>query len=247
MDGMTSVEKAVDVLFHLHGEAAPVGVTQLGKALGLPKSSAHRLLTSLSKRGLVQRDERGRYAPGLGLVALGLGAVDRDPLVAAARGVLQSEATALGETVFLVASRGAKLVVLDKAEGGGFLRASPRVGSDVPLHATAVGKLFLAFGDAAPTPGRLERFTEHTPTRRADLERAVDKARRDGTAHSREEWIAGLSVIAAPVLVRGRLLGALALGAPTPRLEARDVDAITHRVHAAADRIASRLEGTRHD
>jgi DNA-binding IclR family transcriptional regulator len=105
MDGMTSVEKAVDVLFHLHGEAAPVGVTQLGKALGLPKSSAHRLLTSLSKRGLVQRDERGRYAPGLGLVALGLGAVDRDPLVAAARGVLQSEATALGETVFLVASR----------------------------------------------------------------------------------------------------------------------------------------------
>jgi DNA-binding IclR family transcriptional regulator len=117
----------------------------------------------------------------------------------------------------------------------------------VPLHATAVGKLFLAFGDAAPTPGRLERFTEHTPTRRADLERAVDKARRDGTAHSREEWIAGLSVIAAPVLVRGRLLGALALGAPTPRLEARDVDAITHRVHAAADRIASRLEGTRHD
>jgi DNA-binding IclR family transcriptional regulator len=247
MDGMTSVEKAVDVLFHLHGEAAPVGVTQLGKALGLPKSSAHRLLTSLSKRGLVQRDERGRYAPGLGLVALGLGAVDRDPLVAAARGVLQSEATALGETVFLVASRGAKLVVLDKAEGGGFLRASPRVGSDVPLHATAVGKLFLAFGDAAPTPGRLERFTEHTPTRRADLGRAVDKARRDGTAHSREEWIAGLSVIAAPVLVRGRLLGALALGAPTPRLEARDVDAITHRVHAAADRIASRLEGTRHD
>ncbi len=246
MDGMTSVEKAVDVLFHLHGEAAPVGVTELGRALGLPKSSAHRLLTSLARRGLVERDERGRYAPGFGLVALGLGAVDRDPLVTAARDILQREAAALGETVFLVAARAGKLVVLDKAEGGGFLRASPHVGSEVPLHATAVGKLFLAFGDAS-APGRLERFTENTPTRRADLDAAVARAQRDGFAHSREEWIAGLSVIAAPVRVRGRMLGALAVGASTPRLEAGDLSAITQSVRDAADRIAAKLEGTPHE
>jgi DNA-binding IclR family transcriptional regulator len=247
MDGMTSVEKAVDVLFHLHGEAAPVGVTELGRALGLPKSSAHRLLTSLARRGLVERDERGRYAPGFGLVALGLGAVDRDPLVTAARAVLQREAEALGETVFLVGARAGKLVVLAKAEGGGFLRASPHVGSEVPLHATAVGKLFLAFGDTRAESGRLERFTESTPTRRADLDAAVARARRDGFAHSREEWIAGLSVIAAPVRVRDRMLGALAVGASTPRLEAGNLDDITTSVRAAADRVAAILEGTRHE
>jgi DNA-binding IclR family transcriptional regulator len=247
MDGMTSVEKAVDVLFHLHGEAAPVGVTELSRALGLPKSSAHRLLTSLARRGLVERDERGRYAPGFALVALGLGAVDRDPLVTAARAVMQREAAALGETVFLVGSRAGTLVVLDKAEGGGFLRASPHVGSEVPLHATAVGKLFLAFGGAAALPGRLERFTESTPTRRADLDAAVAQARRDGFAHSREEWIAGLSVIAAPVRVRGRMWGALAVGASPPRLEAGNLAEITQSVRAAADRVAAILEGTRHD
>ena len=247
MDGMTSVEKAVDVLFHLHAEPSPVGVTELGRALGLPKSSAHRLLASLARRGLVERDERGRYAPGFGLVALGLGAVDRDPLVTAARDVLPREAATLGETVFLVASRAGKLVVLDKAEGGGFLRASPHVGSEVPLHATAVGKLFLAYGDASAAPGRLERFTENTPTRRAELDAAVSEARRAGYAHSREEWIAGLSVIAAPVLVRHRMLGALAVGASTPRLEAGDLDAITESVREAADRIAAKLEGTSHE
>src|SRR2546425_2882209 len=121
MQALTSVEKAVDVLFHLHAAPMPVGVTQLGRALGLPKSSAHRLLASLMNRGLVQRGERGGYEPGVGLVALGLGAQDREPLVVSARAVLESEASASGETVFLVAARARRLLVLDKVEGTGFL------------------------------------------------------------------------------------------------------------------------------
>ena len=113
-------------------------MTAIGRALGLPKSSAHRLLTALSRRGLVEQDGRGRYRPGIGLVALGLGALEREPVVVAARPVLEQEAGALGETFFLVAARAGRLVVLDKAEGNGFLRAAPRVGSSVPVHATAV-------------------------------------------------------------------------------------------------------------
>jgi len=244
MEAVTSVEKAVDVLFHLSGADGPVGVTQLGRSLGMPKASAHRLLSVLARRGLVERDERGRYAPGLGLVALGLGAADRDPLVSAARGVLQAEAAVLGETVFLVAARAGRLLVADKAEGDGFLRASPRIGAEVPVHATAVGKLFLAFGDGVSAPSRLERFTARTPTRSEDLARAVARARRDGTATSREEWIAGLSVVAAPIRVRGRLLGTLALGASTPRLDAADPGVVTERIRRAAGEIAARLEGT---
>ncbi|MEM7409889.1 MAG: IclR family transcriptional regulator [Myxococcota bacterium] len=244
MNALTSVEKAVDVLFHLHAAPLPLGVTQLGRDLGLPKSSAHRLLASLVRRGLVQRDDRGRYAPGLGLVALGLGALDREPLVAAARGVLASEAAALGETFFLVAARAGQLVVLDKAEGTGFLRASPQVGATVPVHATATGKLFLAFDPGAVEPdARPERFTARTPADAAALEKQVERARRSGLARSREEWIAGLSVVAAPILVRGRMLGALALGAPTPRLASFSDHAIDARVRRAADEIAARLSG----
>jgi DNA-binding IclR family transcriptional regulator len=247
MQALTSVEKAVDVLFHLHAAPLPVGVTQLGRELGLPKSSAHRLLASLMNRGLVQRGERGGYEPGIGLVALGLGAQDREPLVAAARTVLEREAGATGETVFLVAARAQRLVVLDKAEGNGFLRASPRVGSEVPVHATAVGKLFLAFGDEPFSGEPLERFTEHTPTSAAALEDAVERARSEGSATSREEWISGLSVLAAPISVRGRMRGALALGAPTPRLDAVREAELLARVRAAADHIAARMAGTRHD
>jgi len=248
VQSLTSVEKAVDVLFHLHAAPRPVGVTQLGRALGLPKSSAHRLLASLVRRGLVQQDEHGAYEPGFGLVALGLGAQDREPLVAAARAALESEARATGETVFLVAARARSLVVLDKVEGTGFLRASPRVGSEVPVHATAVGKLFLAFGDGAVTAGEpLEQFTAHTPATASELARAVERARSEGTATSHEEWIPGLSVLAAPISVRGCLRGALALGAPAPRLDAQREPALRARVRAAAEYVAGRLAGTRHD
>ena len=92
MESLGSVEKAVDVLFHLHGESSPQGVTAIGRALGLPKSSAHRLLAALSRRGLVERDERGRYRTGIGLVALGLGALESEPIVVAARPVLEEGA-----------------------------------------------------------------------------------------------------------------------------------------------------------
>jgi len=244
MAAAATVDKALDLLFRLHEEPSPMGVTALGLALGLPKSSAHRLLASLSRRGLVEQDGRGRYRPGIGLVALGLGALEREPLVAAARPVLEEEALALGETVFLVVARAGRLVVLDKAEGTGFLRASPRVGSEVPVHATAVGKLFLALEPEAvnPPPRKLERFTDHTLHGLA-LDRAVALARERGFAESREEWIPGLCVVAAPVAARGVVRAALAVAASAPRMTAMDPARVARRAVAAAERVSARLEG----
>jgi len=241
----TSIEKALDVLFLLHRELAPCGVSQIGRVLGLPKSSVHRLLAALSSRGLVERDERGRYRTGIALVALARGSLERDPVVAAARPILGAEAEALGETVFLVAARVGRLLVLDKVEGTGFLRAAPEVGSGVPLHATAAGKLQLAFGDgqiewpAAP----LERFTPRTVASREALEREVARARRQGFAENREEWVPGLAVIAAPVLAGGRLCGSVCLAAPAARLASLGRDAVAARLRAAAASVTARLEG----
>ena len=160
MSSLATVDKAVEVLFHLHAEASPQGVTDVGRALGLPKSSAHRLLTTLGRRGLVERDDRGRYRPGIGLVALGLGALASEPIVVAARPVLDDAVGAVGETFFLVGARAGTLVVLAKAEGTGFLRAAPQLGASVPVHATAVGKLFLAHApdEVALSDAPFERF-----------------------------------------------------------------------------------------
>jgi DNA-binding IclR family transcriptional regulator len=245
MKSLSTVEKAIDLLFHLHAEAAPRGVTAVSKALDLPKSSAHRLLSTLARRGLLERDERGQYCPGIGLVALGLGVLENEPVVAAARPVLELEAERLGDTVFLTAARAGAVVVLDKAEGTGFLRAAPRIGSTVPLHATAVGKLYLTYAPEAVMLGDdpLEAFTPATTTSSAALAAELERVRRQGYAENREEWIPGLSVIAAPVLAAGRMVAAVAVASASPRLEALRSSAVAGRMVEAAVHIGERMEG----
>ncbi len=261
MESSSTVEKAIDLLFHLHSARGPLGVTEIGRALGIPKSSAHRMLQSLCSRKLVERNGRGRYQPGFGLLLLGLGVQDREPVVAAARPLLEAEAQRLGETLFLVAARGGELIVLDKAEGTSFLRAAPQVGSAVPVHATAVGKLYLAFDSAfdsafdaafdaaAVATGDSEAveplpaFTPKTLIDRTLLQSTVSEVRERGWASSRDEWVAGLSVIAAPVRAGGRMHGAVALGAASARLDELGGDALGPKLQAIAREIAKRIEG----
>jgi DNA-binding IclR family transcriptional regulator len=245
MEPSGTVEKALDVLFHLHGVAQPRGVTAIARALGFPKSSVHRSLAALVRRGLVEQDAQRRYRLGIGLVALGLGLLEREPVVLAARPVLEVAAEALGETLFLTAARGGEITVLDKIEGPGFLRAAPRIGEKVPLHATAAGRLHLAFApeSVALPEGPLQGFTQRTRTERAAVLREVALARRRGWAENREEWISGLVVVAAPVLADERLVATVALAAPSVRLAARESARVAQQLLAAAGEIANRLRG----
>lgn len=242
-----SVDRAIDLLFHLHERAQPCGVSEIARALALPKSTVHRLLQALARRGLVEQ-EGGRYAPGARLLALGIEARERDPVVAAARPVLAAEARALGETVFLMAPRSVGLVVLDKAEGAGFLRAAPRLGEVVPLHATAAGKLAFAFApERFPLEAAgLEGFTERTLRDRELLRAEVERARRQGFAENHGEWIEGLSVVAAPVLLdtagrSPRLIAVLAVAAATPRLRQLGGAKVARHAVEAAHRIEASL------
>lgn len=117
------------------------------------------------RRGLVERDERGRYRPGIGLLAL-------------------------GETFFVVAARGGRLTVLDKVEGTGFVRVAPRVGSTIPAQVTAVGKLYLAHAPQALA--ETERRRERSAVRAlpaAELELSL--VRRRGYAENLGEPMGG--------------------------------------------------------
>lgn len=240
---MSTIDKALDALFFLGDQPRPQRLSDLARALGMPRSSAHRILQPLLRRGLAEQDGSGRYRIGLALIALGLGATAREPLAHAARPILEAAADDLGETFFLVVARAGKLVVLEKAEGNGFMRAAPRLGASVPVHATAVGQLFLAFAPDTVDPGRLERFTPTTPSSKKALAAAVATARRDGWAVNDEQWQLGLSVVAAPVMAQERLVGAVALAMVAARFHALGRAAAVRRVRHAAEGIALRLEG----
>jgi DNA-binding IclR family transcriptional regulator len=239
--GAATVEKAVDVLQFLHDAGSAQGVTAVGRGLGLPKATAHRLLRALGRRGLVEQEESGRYRPGLGLVALGLGALEREPVVAFGRGILEAEAERIGETIFLAGARAGRVLVLDKCEGSGFLRAAPRVGDEIPAHATAVGKVCLAFASDQVRVGRLDAYTDRTITDGPALQAALTRVRERGWAENREEWMPGLVGVAAPVMAHGRLVASLAASGAAARAHAWEADAI-RPLCDAAHRIGERIE-----
>ncbi len=240
---MSTIDKALDALFLLSERPQALRLADLARELGMPRSSAHRILAPLVKRGLAEQDSNGRYRAGFALMALGLNVASREPLATAAKPVLESAAAELGETFFLVVARAGRLVVLEKAEGNGFLRAAPRLGADVPVHATAVGKLYLAFAPELVSVDELTRYTPATLRNRKALNAEVERVRAQGWATNLEEWQAGLAVAAAPIMSQGRLQGAVALATVTARFTAIGTPTAMRRVVHAAEGIALRIEG----
>ena len=243
MAGAATVEKALDVLFHLHEAAVPLGLSEIGRALDLPKSSCHRLLASLAKREMVERDEVGHYRPGLALLSLGIGAQAREPVVRAARPILEVEATAFAETVFVVGRRRGRLIVLDKCEGTGFLRAAPGVGDVVPEDVTASGKLYRIFDEGFAGARGVGRDPLVDSVMDA---REQEDVRRCGYALNRDAWIDGLSVLAVPIWQaegkgEQRIVATLALAAASARFDAIGEEAVAERLLAAAGEIGGRL------
>jgi IclR family acetate operon transcriptional repressor len=235
--GAATVEKALDVLFHLHDADSALGLSEIGRALDLPKSSCHRLLAALVNREMVERDDAGHYRPGLALLSLGIGAQSREPVVSAARPILEQESMALGETVFVVGLRHGQLRVLDKVEGSGFLRAAPGVGDVIPDDVTAVGKLHRIFGDTA--------LTQSEAAREISVAEETEIQRR-GYAMNRDAWIDGLSVLAVPIWQAGgssqrRMVAALALASASARFDVLGEDFLADQLLAAADRVGERL------
>ncbi|WP_437485535.1 helix-turn-helix domain-containing protein [Sorangium sp. So ce1014] len=229
MERSGTVDKAVRALEALREGGGSASLAELAARLRMPKATLHRLLASLAAHALVEQDGEGRYRLGVGLIRLGLGAQGLDPVARVAKPELERAARAFGETFFLVAARAGRLVVLDKAEGTGLLRAAPTVGAEVPVDVTASGRLYLAHAPelvGAPCAGP-----------------AAQRAARRGYDVNEGEWIDGLTVIAAPVLARGSLHGCIACAAAAQSLRGDRHDAAVRHTRDAAERVARALQG----
>jgi IclR family transcriptional regulator, acetate operon repressor len=195
--------KLLDALYRKGGRASLAELTQI---MGMPKPTVHRLLGSLAVFDLVERSEEGSYALGIGLIRLGLGAQKVEPLVRLARPWLERAAHEFGETFFAVGSRGGRLFVLDKVDGTGVLRATPNVGEEVAVETTASGRLYLGL---AP-----EQVSAGLSGKKIDPD-VVKRAVKRGYDINEGEWLTGVTVVAAPVLAQGELIGCIACAGPS--------------------------------
>ncbi len=239
MERSGTVDKAVRVLEALHSAGGPIALAELATRVDMPKPTLHRLLASLLLHELVEQDAEARYALGVGLVRLGLGALHLDPVVRMARPELERAAYKFGETFFLVGARAGKLVVLEKVEGTGFLRAAPSIGSEVPVAATASGRLYLGFEPTA--------LRESVHALSKDCRHAVQRAVRQGFDLNRGEWITGLVVVAAPILAGGRMHGTVACAAAAAQLDELRLSEAIRRTRSVAERVSRSLDGRREE
>src|SRR3954452_20813000 len=140
----TSVDNALRLL-QLIGERQALRVAEAADLLGVARSTAHRLLTALRRRGFVMQDRpNGAYRPGPALVEIGLAAVSRIDIRRVARPVLEELREQTQETASLAVLEGTTIRFVDCAESPRSVRVGNRTGLIRAAHASAVGKAILA-------------------------------------------------------------------------------------------------------
>jgi IclR family acetate operon transcriptional repressor len=235
-----SVARALALLDAL--AEGPAGVNALARRIGVNPSSASRLLATLERGGIVDRDPGGPYRLGLHLVALADRALAGLDVRDFARPQLRSLVEQTGETATLSVPAGDEAVTVDFVPGESSVISMAHVGRPSIGHATAAGKVLLAFGDAEPGP--LEAYTERTITNPERLAAELDVVRRQGWAEAEGEREPDLNALAAPVLGRGgALVAILGLQGPGGRLTAERRRAMLPALLDAAARVSRALGG----
>ena len=199
-----SVDKAMELLELLLRRRMPMTLQELSAAVGYPKSTVHALLATLRRHEMVRQNDDGRYALGIRLFECGCAVAEGWDVSRVARPYLERLAAQTGASAFISVLEGDHAISLDQCAGGDGLQVIPEVGSRLPLHATAQGKLFLSQLSESDAMQRLQRsgmtaYTPHTVTDPAALLRALEPIRRDGYAVENGEYKIGLRAAAAPV------------------------------------------------
>lgn len=241
----SSTLKALAVLEALVHAGRPATLTELMQATGLPKPTLHRTLALFEDGGYVQREPAGRgYAVGSRLASLGLAILTNDSVATLRHAILRQLVADIGETCNLAMLRRGEVVYLDRVEADWALRLHLPVGSTIPVHCSASGKLLIA---SLPAEQRaallasmpLARFTERTLTDRNLMEKELDRIPAAGYALDNEEYVAGVACVAVPVRVNGEAVAAVAVHAATARLPLQMAIELVPRLGDAAQRIAA--------
>ena len=153
---------------------------------------------------------------------------------------LERLGTATGETANIAIPTPAGVARLAQVDSNHPLGAGNWVGRRIPIHASSMGKVFMAFGAAQPPFGRLARLGPRTITSLDALFAELDRVRRDGYATTWEELDEGLCSAAAPVYgARGSVIAAISVSAPTVRTRPERLSRLAHQVVEEAARCPS--------
>jgi DNA-binding IclR family transcriptional regulator len=245
--GAQVVDRVIDILETFTWLGPELGVSEMSRALGLKKATAHRLLASLRRRGVLAQDPISRdYRLGMKLWELGQLAARQFDWVDRVKPHLQELTDTVGETTHLAVLSEGQVLYVDKVESTRSLRMPSQVGRRLPAHCTGVGKVLIAHVpdevlEALVRRRGLKSYTSRTLVTMEALREELGRIRERGYGVDDEEIEEGLICIAAPVRdYSGSVVAAVSIAGPSTRLgpdvrdqQAREVMAGARAMSAA--------------
>jgi IclR family acetate operon transcriptional repressor len=239
--GAQAVTRALGVLACFRGGSPDLGVSDIARTLGLKTSTAHRLVRTLVNAGFLERDTRtSRYRLGNALAEYGQ-IVYRQRRVYIAEPYLRRLSEVTGENVALAIRHGSDALLLSGAQAP-WSETHELTGLRIPLHATAIGKVLIAWSDDIEGDlsgiGPLTRATPRTITDPHELTLELKRTREAGHALNDEEMTPGIRTVAVPILDNdGHSVFALAVRGPVEHMTRQRIPSIINHAKATAEDI----------
>jgi IclR family acetate operon transcriptional repressor len=244
---VSPTERAFHVI-EMTAQLGRVSTADIVTALGIPKTTAHRLVSNLEEFGFLEHGmERGRYQVGPRLLELATSILAASTSHGPIHALLMEISRRTAETVSLGVMRGSEVVYIDSAIGNSPLTLNFQKGHRAPVHCTSSGRVFLANMekkqlDAYMLSGPWEPITPYTLVDPDRLRQEIEAVRKQGYATNDSEFAIGVVGAAVPIVgPNGRVIACLSISAPKARKSLEEVTLLVPMMQAAALRITKML------
>lgn len=243
-----ALTRALRILELLAEHREGLRMREIAERLELPPNSVFRITATLEERGYLMRDaDDMRYRLTRKLLSLGYAAVGEEKLIEYSLDVMQALRDATHETVLVGIRADLHGLVLEQVAASQPVKFLVDPGTQFPLHASAPGKVLLAFLPRAERSAFLDkltytRYNERTLDTRAKFERELERVSKQGYGVDFAEQIEGLHCVGAPIFNhRGYPIAAIWVTGPSFRFSTADLHRISDDVTASASKISKRF------
>ncbi len=236
--------RAMLILEVVGNEDEPLSAADVGRLVGIPKQTAHRLCNTLVTEGYLTRDvSKGRFRPGRRAREMASSILHASVNHIARHQVLEALAAKVGETVNFVVPEDQGMSYKDRVETNWAFRIQLPIGSHVPFYCTASGKAFLATLSNSERRRlvhvmQLDQLTKNTLIRPDELLQELKDVAKQGYALDDQEFLEGMVAVAVPVRDgNGRYIASIAVHGPVQRLSTEDLVAHVPLLKDAAEQL----------
>jgi len=243
-----SVKKAFKILHAIADSSDGLGVSELAKELRIGKSTVHGITLALEELGVLLRDPvHKKFGVGSTLLELGRKAYSKIELWDVARIPMETLMREVGETVFLGTLNGDHVTILNVVESHHELKITSPPGTRLPLLVGATGRVFLSQLEGRKANEIIQRiglvrYTSKSVTDPKKFLKEVAEAQKKGYAIDREEYILGVTAVAAPILTTSLPPAGIWVAGFSPGFNDQRMEKVVSEIQVAAREIRRLLK-----